>query len=86
METYHSDPNQLFGTMSAQKNDHSRSNTHFEYWDGFIQAVEPLDADIHCREKELGGSDKRQAGILVEEGEQRMPPLRMTRLSCIGAE
>jgi hypothetical protein len=87
LETYHSDPDQLLGTMSARKNDYwyPRSNTHFENWDGFIQAVEPLDAYIHPREEELGDNEKRQAGILVKEGGQRMPSFRMTLPKCTSA-
>jgi hypothetical protein len=71
------------GRCQLGKNDHPRSNTHFEHWDGFIQAVEPLDAHIHPREEELGCNEKRQAGILVKEGGEREPQFsKMTLLKC----
>ena len=49
-----------------------------ENWNGFIQTVDPFDADIHRRHEKPRGNDKRQAGMLVEEGGHRMPPFRVT--------
>ena len=58
VRTYHSDPKQLLRAMSAQKNNHLGTNTYFENWYRFVQAVEPFDTDVHRREEKLRGSDE----------------------------
>jgi hypothetical protein len=59
VRTDHSDPKQLLGAISTQKTSRLGINTHFENWHRFVQAVEPFDTDVHRREEELRGSDKR---------------------------